>query len=295
MQTERSNRIIRKLVLGATVASSLFASALARAYIPSSRTIAVRLAKGHGKGFYAIEQEVQFRTTTEPMTLRERWVIENGENMRLTVISPKAAQEVSRFDAVYHDGKRTASDLRGGLRTTAYPAEFAEPFEYVRSGRGFLDSLVRAGIVPGAFLRERPRTVKQGNFTYGNEPLVRLGRSSGIVAWIFGEPTPVDARKLKPSAWIEQDSFLLRRLRFPTEAEITLDKHSTFTGGLKLPRERTFTWGGNSAVVRVLSVKAVTPAQASSLLTAGSISANDARAARLPDQAQVREFYSRFR
>lgn len=278
----------------AFVAATLITSS-SLAFLPSSRTIVSRTVKNHGKGLYAIEQEVQIRTALDPIVLRERWIVENGENLRLTVSAPKGAAEAARYDVVYREGKKTSPDLKGGLSTTRLPAEFLESFSHARSGKGLLDAFVRSGVVPGSFLKERPRTVKAGNFTYFPEPLVRLGRSSGVVAWAIGEATPVNGSKQKPGAWIEQDAFLLRRLRFPSEAEMFADKHSTYAGALKLPRERTITWGTNSAVIRVISAKPVNPAQAGSFLLPSSITQAEAKAARLPDQPQVREFYSRFR
>ena len=99
---------LRALVFTMLLASllvSLLVTSDAKAYLPSSRTIANRVVKNHGRGYYAIEQEVQIRTASEPVILRERWVVENGENMRLTVASPKSAQEAVRFDAIYRGGK----------------------------------------------------------------------------------------------------------------------------------------------------------------------------------------------
>ena len=109
----------------------------------------------------------------------------------------------------------------------------------------------------------------------------------------FGEPSPIEG-KANPEAWIEQDSFVLRRLRFPSEAEIAADRISAYPNGLKFPRERTVTWDNNSVTIRVVSVKAASSVQLDKSLEPNAFSANP-RPARLPDVAQVREFYSRFR
>jgi hypothetical protein len=279
-----------------------------RAALPLSRTIAGRLAKNSGKGTYSIEQDVQFRSTAELVTLRERWIVENGENMRLIVThqgaqqkaQQKAPSDSARFDIVYREGKRTAPDLRGNLRTTALSSEFVEVFSHARSGRGFLEAFVRSGIVPPSFLKERPRFAANST-RYLPEPLVRLGRTGGVVNYVFGEPTPADAKKTNPGVWIEQDAFLLRRLRFPSEAELSSQdffaplNNSSPAGGLRLPRERKITWDNSSVVIRLVSVDSIDPASAANLLSPASLTPNDARAARLPDLAQVKEFYSRFR
>ena len=270
----------------------------AMAYVPSSKTITGRVARNNGKGVYAIEQDVQFRTGTETATVRERWIVENGETMRLWVSS--TSNQPARFDAVYRDGKRTAPDFSGNVRATPISTEFIERFSHDRTSNDILRSYVRANILPQAFLRDRPRftlareeaatkTEMQG------ESMVRLGRSGGVVDYVFGEPTPVDASKNLPGVWIEQDGFVLRRLRFPSQAELSAEQYGLQAGSLRFPGQRVVTWGDHTAVIRLISVKSVDAKTAAAALNPSSITAPEAKAAKLPDQVQVKEFYSRFR
>ncbi len=271
----------------------------AHGYIPLSKTIASRVARNNGKGVYAIEQDVQFRTGSETSVLRERWIVENGGMMRLWV-SSAANGAPARYDAVYRDGKKTAPDFSGGLKTTPTSLEFAERYSHERSGNEFLRALVRAGIVPQSFLKERPRfTIAREDqakkLETEGEPLVRLGRAGGVVNYVFGEPTPTEANKNLPGAWVEQDAFVLRRLRFPSQAEQTFDQYSLQAGTIRLPSQRVITWNDHTAVIRLISVKSVDAKTAASVLSPSSITIPEAKAAKLPDQAQVKEFYSRFR
>lgn len=271
-----------------------------QAYIPNSQTIAGRVARNHGKGLYTIEQDVIFRSSSEPIILREKWVIINSDTMRLTVTSPKSSQERFRFEAVYRDGKRTATDLVGGLKTTKRSTEFLESFHHTRSASGFLESLILARILPTSFSRERPRVTALPNppatLKYPPEPLVRLGRSNGVVTWIFGDPTPAEAKTAHSAAWVEQDAFDIRRIRFPSEAEMTASKHSLFSGTLRFPRERTVNWESNNVLIRVVSVKPLTDGpQTQALLAPTALTAVDGKNAKLPDLTAVKEFYSRFR
>ena len=268
------------------------------AYVPSSRTIATRLARNNGKGIYAIEQDVQFRTGSETATVRERWIVENGETMRLWVSSTTGAP--ARFDAVYRDGKRTAPDFAGGIRTSPVSTEFTERYSHVRTSNDLLHTLVHAGVLPQSFLKERPRftLAREDALTkaeLAGEPLVRLGRSGGVVNYVFGEPTPTNANKSMPGIWIEQDAFVLRRLRFPSQAEVTADQYTLQAGNIRFPNQRIITWNDHTAVIRLISVKSVDAKSAASVLNPASITTPEAKAAKLPDQSQVKEFYSRFR
>lgn len=269
------------------------------AYIPQSSTIISRTVRNHGKGGYLVEQEVSFHTTNEPLVLRERWWVENGEHMRLTVsgtsAAPQKQAEPIRFESLYSKGQRSALDVNGGreLSTSPAPAEFIESFFHERTSASFMQSLLHAHIVPASFVHERIKPTKLEQIRHIPEPQVRLSRVAGVVAWVFGEPSPVDG-KANPEVWIEQDAFVLRRLRFPSEAELSTDRISNYPNGLKFPRERTLTWDNNTVTIRVLSIKSVQAAQLEKVLEPSAF-ARSARAAHLPEMTQVREFYSRFR
>ena len=290
----------KQILLSSSVVAVSFLGSFAQAYIPNSHTIIGRLVRNSGKGVYVIDQEVQFRTAGEPLTLREHWVVENGETMHLSVSAPQAAKlglEPMRFEASYRDGRKTAPDLLVPpgtaipVKTSALSPEFIEGLFNARSTSGFINALQHARVVPPGSLRERPHFTKLEQVKYAEEPYVRLGRTAGVVTWIFGDVTPVQTsaatQKLNPAAWIEQDAFLLRRVRFPTEAQVTADHFTSYPNSLRLARERTVSWANNSVLIRVLSVKHLAQAPREPSV--------QAKGTNLPDIAQVKEFYSRFR
>jgi hypothetical protein len=268
------------------VLSLVFASVAAHAYIPHSRTILGRLARNQGKGSYAIEQDVEFKDGNETIKLRERWIVDNSQTMRLSVTGAGA-----KYEAVYKNKVRVAPDLKGGWTNGAPSAEFTEPYFFARSSAEYLRLFLNAGILPASFAKERPPFRPEAKDPYPPEPLVRLGRVEGVVAYEFGTPTVGD--ESKPGVWIEQDSFLLRKLRFPSNAEIVASHFGNYDSNLKLAKDRHIVWNGKAADVHVVSVKSIPAAQAQKLLASTTLSANDAREAHLPDVAK--EFYSRFR
>lgn len=283
---------LKSLIL-ALIACLGFFITEAQAYIPHSRTIVGRLAKNSGKGSYIVEQDVSFRINGETITIREKWVSSDSEALRLTATSSGGvAENNTRYDALYTQGKKVAPDLKGSIRTTGVPSEFIESFQHARSGSSFLNLIVKSGLVPASFVKDRPRFSEK--MQYEPEPLVRLGRAMGVVNYVFGTPTSDAARPL-PGVWIEQDAFFVRRLRFPTGAELTADRYVGAAGSLRFPTERVVTWGENSATIKLVSVKPLEAAKASASLAPQSLTANEARAARIPDVPAIKEFYSRFR
>ena len=274
----------------------------AEAAIPSTRTILGRLARQSGQGSFIIEQEVRLNTGREPLILKERWLVENGDNMRLVVTGLKAADW--RWDAIYRDGKRIASNaFEGGsrdLKISDASKEFLEPYLHHRSAAKYIDLLILNKMLPAAAAKERPRvTVSQGKVH--TEIGVRLARSGGVITWAFGEPTPIGAAREFPGAWVEQDAFHLRKMRLASQVEMTLQNHKRFPGGIHLPQERTITWPNPqdpqaapmSASIRLLTVRSQAEGRVTSSLQPNSIGTGELKAAKLPDEA--RDFYLRFR
>jgi hypothetical protein len=265
------------------------------AAIPTANTIFNRYTHNNGKTGYIVEQEVQFQTEPDAPVLREKWIIENANTMYLIVNGEQAGS--AHMEVLYKDGRRIYFDNLGSVKSAPSSAEFIEPYLYYRTSRSLLDALLRSKVLPSGFSLEKPRIGKIEGYLPQPENYVQLARSGGVITYQFGELTPVSSEKLNPSFWIDQDSFLFRRIRFPSQAEVVADKHAQFAGGIHLPRERSLNWGNHSVLIRVLSVKvlgAKTPKTwfSTNYLTGRAGAAN---ALKLPNSPQVSEFYSRFR
>lgn len=272
-----------------------FCASDAHAYVPSARMILGRLARNVGKGFYQVDQELQFRTEGDPLVLRERWYIENGANMFLSVSGAKGSTEGWHLEVLYKDGKRWFHDSQGTLKSSSQSAEFIEPYLYFRSAKSILDTLIHQRVLP-ANVNAMQKSSKSFNGTvYKQETFVRLARSGGAITYAFGEPTQPNASRENPGFWIDQDAFLFRRLRFPSQAEVQADKHIFASGGMRIPRDRTITWGENSAQIRILSVKSVPEAKVKAQLSPNALRSAKGTPPKLPGEPQVKEFYQRFR
>ncbi len=274
----------------------LVSSSQSFASIPTASTILGRYTHNNGKSAYLIEQEVQFQTETEQYVIREKWMIENPGSMYLIVSSDQSGPAAARMEVLYHDGRRVYFDNNGAVKSANLSSEFIEPFMFYRTARGLLEALQTAKILPSNFGIEKLRISKIETYKPQAENLVQLSRTGGVITYQLGELTPPNIEKLNPGLWIEQDAFNLRRLRFPSQAEVIADKHAQFSGGLHLPRERTVNWDNHSALIRVLSVKLL-PKTSRSFFSSNYLTgrAGPNNALKLPTSQQVSEFYSRFR
>lgn len=294
--------MIAQIFSSLLLASLLLTGATANAAIPSSKTIVSRMAKNNGRGVYVIEQEIQFLNAAEGSNLiKERWIIQNAEVMRLI-----ATGSGIRWDALYRDGRRLASvNDAASAETKAFNIshEFLEPFLYIRSSAKFFDYFIKNKILPPSAAKPTARIANIGTYKPVSEAAVRLGREGGAIAWVFGEPTPVGSAIQYPGAWIEQDAFLLRKIRLPQQTEMTMSAHAPAGSGFKLPRERTITWRPSdksidavwSATVKVLSAKSFAEGSLAPQLQGGSITPAEAKMAHLPNDPVVKDFYARFR
>ena len=124
--------------------------------------------------------------------------------------------------------------------------------------------------------------------SYSPEPWVRLGRVGGSISFVLGEP------KATPTLWIEQDSFLLQRIRFGSQAEIVVDENREQTSDLTFPQLRRYLWNQHSVLVRTLSVAPITIGpKTKPLMSPQSLTQEKSNS--LPEETMVQEFYSRFR
>lgn len=276
--------MIRAFVFSLVFLSSL----LSFGYIPRGLLILQKAAENNGSGAYVIEQEVQFQTESEPLVLRETWVVENENNMKLTVTGTKEFKDQLRFQYIYSGGQRTAL-IGGSKQTKKIPEDFFERYFHIRSGEAYANHLVQMRIVPGTILiKKMGKTSK--DFDYQAENYVRLSRVGGAVSYAFGTPAQAESVDNSPGFWIEQDQFVLRKFRLASGTEVSAERYSQYARGLNFPRKRTVRWGTNQVQLSTLTVSA----RATGGL--GNLEASHIEAIEnLPSKNLVQEFYSRYR
>lgn len=263
---------------------------VAAAALPPSRMIFQRLAENSGSGSYTIEQEVQIPNGAEPLVLKETWVIDSDRSMRVTVQPMQDPKDSVHLQILYVGGQRWI--LRDGTKLSSTPpTEFVEKIFHLRSLESAGSSFTSLGILPPNALQKRPLPKKSEDIKHDGEDFVRLGRTDGVIAWAFGQPAPPQGEG-PAGLWIEQDQFVIRKLRWSTGAEVSAESYSTYARGLQFPRLRTLRWGNQSVQIRVLSVSGKGLALSmSSLDVPWKIHGLEQQ----PAQRLIEEFYSRFR
>lgn len=267
----------------------------AGAYIPSSQTILARTAENNGSIIYAIEQEVAFSGAGEPLILRETWTVDNENSARLEVRGVRDLENHIQFTYIYSGDNRYSMGAEGSEVKPLGP-EFIERYHFYRSSEALTRMLIRAQILPPEALRERTRRRENGRTRYSPQDFLRLSRSGGVVTYTFGRPS--SAQNLEPSLWVEQDQFLIRRLRLLDGVEVEYSDHGSYARGLRLARSRSIRWNGHQANIQVVRVSTL----GRSAATTRQLSPNSLESPKQltgleghPLESKIQEFYSRFR
>lgn len=259
-----------KLILALT-----FVCLNAQAYIPATRVILQKTTENSGSTSYKIEKEVRFSSSEIP-TFRETWLIQSERAMKVTVV-PVGIQPAPKLTILYVSGQKYLLN-ESQKEVSRIPSENAERLFHFQNTDNFIQYLNNLNILTGVT---------------GNLDLARLNRSQGVINYGIGRVTEAEEHRLSPYLWIEQDRFVVRKLRFDSETELTADQFQTHTRGLYHPNLITVTWGDQKARVNTLSV------------SRQKLGTSDFQSAKLEDSKDfnttfarwnaVLEFYKRFR
>ncbi|MBX2988224.1 MAG: hypothetical protein KF802_10030 [Bdellovibrionaceae bacterium] len=264
---------------------------LASAYILPARTIIERTAENSGTGSYTIEQDVQFPNGPELLTLKETWIVDNAGNLKLTVTGPRETN--LKLQVLYAGGQKWVLRENGRRESTPVQAEFVERLFHWRQLETALQQIVALKIAPASVFQRKALPRRAEDIKHDPDPLLRLGRTAGVITWDFGAPAAPGSVERPPGLWIEQDQFLIRKARFPSQTEILADNYSAYSRGLQFPKNRSIQWGPHSVSLRVtnVSAKGVSSLSTNALDSVWRMQGLENQ----PARPVIEEFYKRFR
>lgn len=267
------------------------------AYIPDYHMILSRTAENHGRGVYEMEQDVVFRTAQgEHYTVKETWRLDGEHSMRLDVEGRGTLQGQVQMSILYRARDKAYINSQGTLTTASLSPDFYMPFFLFRFSRNIKPRLVSAQIAPSESMNEDPvvSVGKKGEILYKPHSFLRLGRVGGSVAYAIGSPTPINSRSPLPGLWIEQDQFVVRKLRLPSSAVITAASYQLHPLRFWLAHNKTVSWEDQTVQIHVNHVNSLgrgnehrTP------LNPNALAQN--KPLKLPNIQAIEDFYQRFR
>jgi len=260
------------------------------AYIPEYSMIASRAAEQHGKGSYQIEQDVIIRREAEAFVVRETWIV-NGENsMRVSLDGRGPLKGLVSGSVIYEGNSKIFFD--GSLRSQKLTDEWMEPFFHFRNSKFFRTKLVNLKVAPQESLKDRAPLPSEGDpkdIKYEAPGFIRLSRTGGALAWAISMGP--DA----PTLWLEQDQFVLRKYKNQNQTVLRADEYAKHDEVFWYPRTRSYQFGGFTVQVQTVRVAPVTVKSSSDPRFKGATLAANKDVLKLPDVDGLRDFYQRFR
>lgn len=220
----------------------LFFSLNAFAYIPPTRIILEKTAENAGTASYQIEKEIRFSNPEIP-ALKETWFIENDRAMKL-VVTPLVSQPgivQPKFTALYVNGVKYV--YWGSAKEAGkIPEEMVERLFHFRRTENLIQHLAQLRVL---------------NSTQGNLDLSKLNRSQGVVTFGIGKATDDGNRGSSPYVWIEQDAFVIKKVRYSSDTEMTANNYQIYPKGLNYPLVTHLSWADQKVRMNTLSVTMV--------------------------------------
>lgn len=221
------------------------------------KMILQKTAENQGNGFYQIEQELTFQAGAESVVVRETWISDGERGLKVMAHGQNELKDKFKFQAVYVGGQKWTV-IKNLKQNQKIPLELIErPFHF-RTTEGLASYLMSLDILPENFLSQKAYTREKENFKYTSEPYLRLGRSQGVINYTFGAAAVEDQTKMQPGAWIEQDQFVFRKIRFPSQAELLVDEIGSYSKGYIYPKIRTLRYGNQTVQIKTISVQSRT-------------------------------------
>lgn len=265
-----------RLLVGCLV----FATGLAaQAFVPRAQFILRQATDLAGKGPYQIERVAHFTDGTNSFQLRESWVVDGENALKVTV---RNGNQVV-YQSLFLNGKKYEAGRAG-----AFGDDFFEHRFVTRSSKRWLEEMVEDKILGSDSLQTRAvRDLKE--YQYTGDANVRLARVLGTVTFALGT-TAENA----PGYWFDQDSFQLLRLRTTTGAEARVQRKVTAAKGLVYPAQVTVNYAGKSVDLQTKSVEPL-KSVGKNFEPATLATPRWDSLATTPLRASIEEFYSRFR
>ena len=264
----------------------LFFASPTWSYIPKAKTIFKKMIPNNGKKQYKILRKVLLQSGNKQVEVREQWFVADSNKMKLEV-SSLDINVPWKFVIVYGNGNRKTLTSHQKIKSFKKSREFMEPLFHERNYEGLMRRLISHNFVPSWVVNSPPPGFSNDKTFITPEPFIFLEPLAGSVNYSIGANQTASG---SPGArlWVEQDSFVIRKIRLASKTELINGPFQNFSDGLKLPGKQSINWNKGVAFITLLGVERVSLGKKD-----WSLKKMDKES--LPTDPLIKEFYSRFR
>ena len=209
----------------------------------------------NGKKQYKILRKVLLQSGNKQVEVREKWLIANGNKMKLEV-SSLDINAPWKFVIVYGTRNRKTLTNRQKIKSFKKSREFLEPLFHERNHEKMMRRLISHNFMPSWVTGLPPPRFSNNQTLITPEPFIFLEPLEGSVNYSIGA-SQTTSGGLGPRLWVEQDSFVIRKIRLGSKAELINGPFQNFNDGLKLPEKQNVSWNKGVANITLLGVEKV--------------------------------------
>ena len=198
---------------------------LANAYVPNLDFILNKTTSTTGRQILSIDQDVIFKIGSEETIIQENWLIEGDKNLKLSANGTGFFKSGIDLNYLYNGKTKTSITGKNKIATTLN-TDFYQKYLFIRSSDAFKTHLKELGI----------------------SQQIRLSRADGRVCFALGEPSD---KKLNPQLWIDQEEFIIRKIRLPSEVEVELSDITQINKDLAIAKTQTIHWAGLQITIKI--------------------------------------------
>ncbi len=203
-------------------------------YIPNLDFILNKATSTTGRQIISIDQDVVFKIGSEEAIIQENWLIEGDKSLKLIARGQGFFSQNINLNYLYNSKNKTSVIGKAKI-SSPLTTDFYQKLLFIRSTDAFKMHLKELGI--------------------NNQ--IRLSRADGRISFAIGAPS---GEKLSPQIWIDQDEFVIRKIRLPSETEINLSDITNISGDLWVAKSQMINWAGVQVQVKIKNVSVKTSA-----------------------------------
>lgn len=218
-----------RLTLVTTILSfSLLSPSVGWTFVLPLEFVVKKTVAKTGRTSISIDQEVTFKVGKDSLKTQENWLIEGDRNLKVSAAGLEPYKENVKVNSLFNTKQKT--QVAGKTKVqTSIGHDFYQRLMFIRSSDSFMQYLRELGI----------------------SEKTRLSKTDGRVCIAIGEPSQGENKS--PQIWIDQDDFLIRKIRMPSGTEISFSDYVNVKDEFWIAKTQVIKWAGATATVKVKS------------------------------------------
>jgi hypothetical protein len=265
------------------------------AYVPPLSTILSRTTDNHGKGFARITQNVIFTQKNSSYIVKETWLVDGAQRMLLIASGQNDLGQKFQFQSYYNGLNRHFVDASGARKVSKVGEDWLEDFFFHRSSDGMIARMHALKMIPAEALRRQPDVYNLKNVTHPVESFLRLARTGGKVAFAISSVQPTSDEPKDPTLWIEQDGFVVLKVRMPSSATASASDYKSYSDNFQFAGQKEIMWGTNRVLINTTKVETFPRTHSIGKDLSINTPSTTTGVLLLPAIDGIQDFYSRFR